>query len=931
MQGLGQNDATLPLLMFITALVSLYVTDFQRWIRLGDWTVNTIVLLIVFFTLGDILRNRGEDLALSIARVLVFVEMVLVFREKAPRFCWQILLISLLQVVVATVFQQSMLFGFLLLIYVFAGLTVFLLIFLDKEHSYFRKHSFVETFWEAIRSEMAERQDSWKLVRIALVTLLTGPLSLVFSFEKSKEEEVFEDGKTFSERLRALFAVFPKESDGDAGHWETVLPSTTAAKNDQTWSEDIGMDADERQNGKELTPVPLQERSFRRRHRQETDVSKVRFPLFQEQPGFAAGTMHPSGLEGGSWELYTLLIRRLGSAMVFAIILFFLIPRIGKISFYQFDFVFKNEQWRADFITPVNAIGFSEEVRIGSLGTVIPYYREVMSIRPTKNRDNRASENSSTTNADTPYKEIDGHEIYLRGVALDHYESGIWSATRSESMQPNSIRAFSTGTVTQSDNSENGDTYLRISGYLFPAVGVPVDRFNAMFFEEETDLVNLYLTVQPLNSRIFFAPWPFFQADRRAREPGSIAVRFVGDRVEEVARRGTEGSVVIFSTAFRNGEQIDLIPCVERLNLENLLQIPDTGLESLIALAKRWDDESGIAKTNIVDRAKNMERLFISDERFRYQLGGTIRNPGLDPLEDFIRNSPVGHCEYFSGALALMLRSVGIGSRVIVGFKTLAMAPGKNGYCVRQSDAHTWVEVYLPRDTISDRLHGPYTAWWGRGAWLRLDPTPDAAPPTFLENVSFSLTDLSQWIQNLWGEYILNMDTEKQTTNIYQPIRQVGQFVLERIFNVGFWREVIEDIPAHYARLFANQKADRWTLFDWTLLLTPIALVLTLLHLVRRYWNSIRGWFRRISEEERRRRITIDFYVRMERILAKRGIERRHGETPKEYVLRSDWPNWTLPIIDAFYRVRYGAAELNDAELQTVRNCLDKLEKHGEA
>jgi len=926
MLGLGQSDAALPLLMLFTALVSLYLTDFRRWIRLGDWTVNAIVLLIVFFTIGDILRNRAEDLAFSIARVLVFVEMVLVFREKAPRFCWQILLISLLQVVVATVFQQSMLFGLLLLLYVFAGMTVFLLIFLDKENTYFRKHSFVETFWEAIRSEIAERQDSWKLVRIALITLLTGPLSLVLSFEKTKEdkEEVLEGGKTFSEHLRALFAVFPPESNQDTGHWETVSVSATVSENDKTESDDSPP------TEKTMVPVPVRQRAFRRRN-QEIDVPKTRFPMLRERPGFAAGTMHANGLEGGVGELCALLIRGMAFAMVFAMILFFLIPRIGKISFYQFDFVFRNEQWKTNFIMPVNTVGFSEEVRLGSLGTVIPYYREVMSIRPTKNRDNYSNETPATVNADAPYQEIDGHFLYLRGVALDHYEAGIWTPLSGNAQNSLRFSPFS-GTVTlPTEDSKEEDVYSRISWNLFPGVPVMGERFNAMFFEEDTDLVNFHLIIQPLNSKVFFAPWPFFRQERRERDRGSIVVRFLNGRMEEVGLRGGEGSLTIFSTAFRNGEQLDLAPCVEPMRRENLLQIPEKGLESLIALAKQWDDESGIAKTNIVDRARNMERRFFSDERFRYQLGGTTRSYGLDPLEDFIRDNPVGHCEYFSGALALMLRSVGIGSRVIVGFKTLAKAPGKNGYSVRQSDAHTWVEVYLPREAVADRLRGAYTSWWVRGAWLRLDPTPDPAEPTFLENVSFSLADLSQWIQSLWGEYVLNMDTEKQTTNIYRPIRETGWFVLERICNIGFWLEAIENIPSFYGRLFADRRADRWSVSDWAVLLTPIAVLGAFAYLVRHYVKRLLAWFQRISEHERRRRITIDFYVRMERILAKHGIERRYGETPKEYVLRSDLPNGTLPVVDAFYQVRYGAAELDDDELQTIRSCLDELEKHYES
>ena len=46
-----------------------------------------------------------------------------------------------------------------------------------------------------------------------------------------------------------------------------------------------------------------------------------------------------------------------------------------------------------------------------------------------------------------------------------------------------------------------------------------------------------------------------------------------------------------------------------------------------------------------------------------------IFDPKLDPVEDFLVNRKAGHCEYFASALALLLRSVDIRSRVVNGFK----------------------------------------------------------------------------------------------------------------------------------------------------------------------------------------------------------------------------------------------------------------------
>jgi hypothetical protein len=224
MLGLGQGDSFLPVLMGIAAVTGFILTDYRRVIQLGDWAVNAVVILIVCANIVDVMRHYGEDFAWSIARVLVFIQVVLFFREKSTRFCWQILLISLLQVAVSTVFHQSIMFGMLLLLYVFVGLCAFILLFLRQEHRYFRRHSFVKTFIESIKAEMAERQDHGKLIRIALMTLLIGPFTLLLSFGKKKTEHPSNRQEDQRQKiLRALFLVFPKEEDlAPRERWQSV-------------------------------------------------------------------------------------------------------------------------------------------------------------------------------------------------------------------------------------------------------------------------------------------------------------------------------------------------------------------------------------------------------------------------------------------------------------------------------------------------------------------------------------------------------------------------------------------------------------------------------------------------------------------------------------------------------------------------------------
>ena len=929
MLGLGQKDYMLPVLMTVAAVASFILTDYRRVIRLGDWTVNVLVLIIVFLTLGEMIKNRGEDLAFSIARVLVFVEMVLLFREKDPRFCWQILLISLLQVVVATVFQQSLLFGVLLLIYVFAGLCAFVLIFLQRENRYFRRHSFVGTFFDALKSEIAERHDRGKLVRIALVTMITGPLSLVFSFSNTQRRpwETLTDGKsTPRDILRSLFAVFPNDQDGTKNNWQTV-DETVVSK---AVEEETERSAEAVLSRKKLAPVPDGgSRPFRRQESVEETVGR-RFPLLNQRPGFSAGTMVHEGLEGGQGELFRHLVRGTLFALIVAVLLFCFVPRVGRVEFRERTIMFGRDHWASSITPPVGTVGFTEEIKLGSLGTMLPHHREVMTVRFTKCPD-REIPRPGNESTEVSYEEIRGASLYFRGVALDFYADGAWQPQKvvnrfaASPFQPEEewndqdiLRSIQNAVVTNSFH------VLRPGGTVRPS------ESKKLFFEDAADMVGLHMVVQPLDTKVFFAPWPFFLRG----ESGVVPLNIRGGRIEEMRPRRRERSMAIYTTAFKHGVQLSVVPCQEYIIEKNLLQIPEQGLNSLKTLADQWDRESRLPRENIIGRASFMERKFLESDQFKYKLGGTVRDYDLDPLEDFIGNNPSGHCEYFAGALALMLRSVGIHSRVIVGFKAYAAGSLNQGYMVRQSDAHAWVEVYLPPESIPDRAAGHYADWWQYGGWLRLDPSP-AAAPTLMKSVTFSLTDLNQWIQTMWTELVLNMNSAKQTQWIYEPVRKLFGFMIHQVLDIAFWKSTIAEIGAYYKSLFSETGRTRWRIVDWAFLAAP-AVLLSLLVLAT-WWLGRRLWpvLVRSSMRDRRRKATIEFYVRMEKLLARIGPVRRLGETPLEYVRKTGHGELTIPIVDVYYRVRFGGAELSDEEIVSVRENLDRLEKaildHGAA
>ncbi len=66
-----------------------------------------------------------------------------------------------------------------------------------------------------------------------------------------------------------------------------------------------------------------------------------------------------------------------------------------------------------------------------------------------------------------------------------------------------------------------------------------------------------------------------------------------------------------------------------------------------------------------------------------------------------------GYCQHFAGAMALMLRYLGIPARVAAGFASGTYS--KDHWTVTDHDAHAWVEV-----------------WFAGYGWLPFDPTPGA-------------------------------------------------------------------------------------------------------------------------------------------------------------------------------------------------------------
>jgi transglutaminase-like putative cysteine protease len=178
-------------------------------------------------------------------------------------------------------------------------------------------------------------------------------------------------------------------------------------------------------------------------------------------------------------------------------------------------------------------------------------------------------------------------------------------------------------------------------------------------------------------------------------------------------------------------------PLAEPLNSSErtrYLDLPPLDIR-IYSLANQWSGEGPP-----MERALRIQRHLQRD--FKYALDGP-EQPVKDPLSDFLFVRKEGYCEYFASAMAVMLRAEGIPSRVATGFQSGYYNDVSGLYVVRASDAHAWVEGWIP----------------GRG-WITFDPTPTGTPVRagLLSRVNMYFDAMD----HAWQEWVVSYDLTHQ-------------------------------------------------------------------------------------------------------------------------------------------------------------------------
>ena len=280
-------------------------------------------------------------------------------------------------------------------------------------------------------------------------------------------------------------------------------------------------------------------------------------------------------------------------------------------------------------------------------------------------------------------------------------------------------------------------------------------------------------------------------------------------------------------------------------------------------------------------------------EQYEYTFDTVISSQGITPLDEFLFETRRGHCEYFASALAVMLRTQGIPSRLVTGFSPGNYNPLTGYYEVRALDGHAWVE-----------------AWFEDKGWVLFEPTPFYSVPRLdsPSTVAGALTDyvseasrVARWLRPSETE----VDALAMTATLLTTIRQIISHAFEvtvdavwQVLRANLW--LLGLIAAMAVGLY----------FSWRYISLP----------VRDWWGHRRLAAQRKTDPGR---FVLLCYAELERWYARHDRGREPGQTVEEYAqqLLADGAHedqGLSGIAALFSAMRYGAEPPVDLTVEQI-------------
>lgn len=498
------------------------------------------------------------------------------------------------------------------------------------------------------------------------------------------------------------------------------------------------------------------------------------------------------------------------------------------------------------FILPRMQLGYLSELNSGKTQHVSGFSQkvtlgEIANIEENSDVAMRVRVSPDNPDSSLPY--------YWRGISFDHYDGKTWT----------------TGYPGNRFLSRDGQGLYNVS--------------NSSIDPQQLITQEFYLA--PLDTRVVFG------LDKVMKIKGDLG---------EVSR-DTNGSLMAMSRP-QHYEIYSRVnrPSLAQLNSAGRAPIPERIRRYHLQIPKYSAQIEQLAQSITRGRSSMLDKVVAIEKylqtNYRYSLTD-ITQDAKDPVSKFLFETKQGHCEYFSTSMVILLRHLGIPSRIVNGFLQGEYNDLGGFYVVRNSDAHSWVEVYFD------------------GTWVPFDPSPRpefAAANANKFNIDFH--KILESIKFFWDRYILIFSGQDQVDAL-TAVRDRYQELRSRVSSSSDHDGNILESTLNWWK--KNRKVLAITATSIILLAIAIPLIL-------RHRRALK-----IS------RSPILFYQEMLSILEKKGFRRKANITPAEFMhfIRKHVPQEMQSdlnsLTEMFYRTRFGQYQLSAVDQVQIRDSLQRL------
>jgi transglutaminase-like putative cysteine protease len=284
----------------------------------------------------------------------------------------------------------------------------------------------------------------------------------------------------------------------------------------------------------------------------------------------------------------------------------------------------------------------------------------------------------------------------------------------------------------------HGRSFNRFDGESWSRGGSSGDLFPALYARRwGGPFLRMRVFGGPPGAEVIFGPQPMLRVEPRS------AIHIYRSRSGDFVFAGSDNPVYTVTSTLVPPSDAQL--AASDVSLE---PVPTAALQlpPLDPRVQRLADSLTAGAGTRLEQVRAVEGWLRT--RFRYSLE-LPRSRSQASIEAFLFERREGHCEYFSTALALLLRAEGIPTRNVNGFLGGEWNASAGYLVVTGNHAHSWVEVWFPE--------------YG---WVPFDATPPGTAD-LLDRLSRDswLWSTRLWLDGLeyrWYKWVLDYNLDRQ-------------------------------------------------------------------------------------------------------------------------------------------------------------------------